>query len=47
MTIQAIYEIKDDVYRYCGGVEARPTSFTTNADDKGYVYCGSYKRLKR
>jgi uncharacterized protein (TIGR03067 family) len=46
-TVLGIYEIKDGVFRYCGSVAARPTSFTTAADDKGYVYCSSYKRLKK
>jgi len=47
MTVLCIYEIKDGVFRYCGGVEARPASFNTSADAKSYVYCSSYKRVKR
>ena len=47
MTIKAIYEIKDDFFRYCGGVDVRPNSFTTTPDDKTYIYCSSYKRMSK
>jgi uncharacterized protein (TIGR03067 family) len=47
LTVLGIYEIKDGVFRFCGGVEARPPTFVTTPDDKGYVYCSSYKRVKR
>lgn len=43
-TILAIYEIRDGLFRYCGSLDARPTSFDTKPDDKGYLYCSSYKR---
>jgi uncharacterized protein (TIGR03067 family) len=47
LTIFAIYEVNDGVFRYCGGIDGRPTSFKTSEEDKGYVYCSSYKRARR
>lgn len=47
LTIQAIYEIKDGIFRYCGSADVRPTSFTTKADHAASVYCSSFKRVKR
>jgi uncharacterized protein (TIGR03067 family) len=47
MTILSVYKVDGDVFKYCGAVEARPTSLATNRDDKEYVYCSTYKKLKR
>jgi len=47
MTILCVYQVEGDVFKYCGGVKARPASLATNADDKEYVYLSTYKKLKR
>jgi uncharacterized protein (TIGR03067 family) len=49
LTILSVYEVSGDVFRYCGGIKTRPTSLTTAEDDdpKNYVYCSTYKKLKR
>jgi uncharacterized protein (TIGR03067 family) len=47
MTILAVYQVDDEGFRYCGCVEARPSSFATKKDDKSYTYCSTCKRLKR
>jgi uncharacterized protein (TIGR03067 family) len=46
-TVLAVYQVDDETFRYCGCMEARPTSLTTHKDDKHYTYCSTYKRLKR
>jgi uncharacterized protein (TIGR03067 family) len=45
--ILAIYQVDGDVLKYCGGVDARPTSFTTNERDRVYSYCSTFKRVKQ
>lgn len=45
-TIKAIYEIKDDTFRFCGGLKSRPRTFTTSPDDKDYIQCSSYRKVK-
>jgi uncharacterized protein (TIGR03067 family) len=47
MTILSVYQVDGDVFKYCGAVKSRPTSLATNANDKEYVYCSTYKKLKR
>jgi len=46
-TVLTVYEVDGDVLKYCGANESRPSSLATNANDKNYVYCSTYKKLKR
>jgi uncharacterized protein (TIGR03067 family) len=47
MTILAVYKVEGDFFKYCGAINARPTALATSPDDKEYVYCSTYKKLKR
>ena len=45
-TVLAIYEVTEDMFRYCASLEARPQTFTTKEGDKGYIFCSTYRRAR-
>jgi uncharacterized protein (TIGR03067 family) len=47
MTVLGVYQVDGDVFKYCGAIKSRPTSLATKAADEDYVYCSTYKKLKR
>jgi uncharacterized protein (TIGR03067 family) len=45
-TVLAIYEVKGDTFRYCASEAVRPQTFTTHPDDKAYIHCSTFRRVK-
>jgi uncharacterized protein (TIGR03067 family) len=44
LTVLAVYQVEGDVFKYCGSVDARPSSLKTKAGDG--AYCSSFRRAK-